>query len=297
MRSKPGHLKYTDLAIYIDNTIYERDAENNPTGLKKMTHSEEGTVYNYLYNILKVLASKNRLFYNQMDLDDFSIRLAGQILSRLIDPKQNFSLRKDIKKPLGPVKSCLNYIKIVLPFAAVDFRKDNYQEVVTSEIQGEDNLINVKEYIEDNIRSEYAKTREQLFDQFLCNFCEYLDDVLENSIYKHNLKERNNLKISAILTTTNFLKLQGKYKNSSFNKRLKATEAQISNWKNYVIMWRTENTYITPQIVAFYVQKTFVKLIEEIDKEEHDSYLPEESVKAILSSALATYGLDQNDDD
>ena len=297
MRSKPGNLKYTDLAIYIDKTIYERDEENNPIGLRKMTHAEEGTVYNYLYNIIKVLSSKNKLFYTQMDLEDFSIRLAGQILTRLINPKQNFSLRKDITKPLGPVKSCLNYIKTVLPFAAVDFRKDNYQEVVTSEVQGEDDVVSVKEYVEDTIRAEYAKTREQLFDQFLSNFCEYLDYILDNSIYKHNLKERNNLKISVILTTTNFLKLQGKYKNSSFNKRLKATEVQINDWKNHIMMWRTENTYITPQIVAFYVQETFVKLIGEIDKEEHDSYLPEEAVKAILNSALTTYGLDQNNDD
>ena len=47
MRAKPWNMKYTDLCIYIDKTIYERDQDNNPTALRKLTNDEFLTVWSW----------------------------------------------------------------------------------------------------------------------------------------------------------------------------------------------------------------------------------------------------------
>ena len=52
MRAKPWNMKYTDLCIYIDKTIYERDKDNNPIALRKLTSEEIDNVYTYLYTTL-----------------------------------------------------------------------------------------------------------------------------------------------------------------------------------------------------------------------------------------------------
>ena len=84
MRAKPWNRKYTDLCIYIDKTVYERDQDNNPTALRKLTSQETDNVYTYLYNVIYALSVKKRLFTQKADYDAFCLEAAGDIINLLI---------------------------------------------------------------------------------------------------------------------------------------------------------------------------------------------------------------------
>ena len=100
MRAKPWNMKYTDLCIYIDKTVYERDQDNNPTALRKLTGDEIDNVYTYLYNVIYALSVKKRLFTQKADYDAFCLEAAGDIFMRLGKPDQDFTYQSKHNKPI-----------------------------------------------------------------------------------------------------------------------------------------------------------------------------------------------------
>ena len=298
MKAKPSNLKYTDLCIYIDKTVYERDENNNPIALRKMTSLEEMTVHNYLYNLISALTVKQRLLTNLQDVEEFSVGFASDLFLRLINKKQSFSnpeLKRE-KGKLKPIKSILNYVKNILPLTVIDFRKRNFKETFSTEYLEEDEVEGVKNFLENQVRSEYEKSRQELFEDYFSNIVRYIDDVLNKSIFKKNEYEKNNLRLSILLTLNKILSLPVYCNNLKDSKRIKLLKSQIENWKDNIVIWN-DNGVITKALVVLHIQRLFKLILLDIDREEDEGTLPEDTVKNILETALPTYGLNQSEDD
>ena len=233
MKAKPFNLKYTDLCIYIDKTVYERDDHNNPIALRKMSYIEEENVYNYLCNIIIALTSKKKLLTNSQDLNTFSQEFASEIFMRLRDSRQvfgeNISSEKAKRgsKELLPIKSVLNYIKGTLNFSVMDYRKSTFKQIVNPEFEGQEKTDIVQEYLEESVRSSYQKSRDELYAEYFTKFPYYLDKELDNSMYKRNNIDRINLRCSILLTLHNFLTLPYKYNNSTKLRKQKEKQAFV----------------------------------------------------------------------
>ena len=72
---KPKELKYTDLAIWIDNNVYSG------------TFDVE-TCYKYLYLLCAMLTAHLGFFRYEKDLDEFSLFVASGLYNRLTNKKQ-----------------------------------------------------------------------------------------------------------------------------------------------------------------------------------------------------------------
>ena len=238
MKSKPSNLKYTDLCIYIDKTIYNRDENNNPISLREMTPLEETTVYNYLYNLISALTVKQRLLNNLQDVEEFSIGFTNDLFLRLINKRQSFS-NPEMKKEKGklkPIKSVLNYVKGVLPLIVVDFRKRNFKETFSTEYLDENAVEGVKNFLENQVRSEYEKSRQELFEDYFVNIIKYIDSMLDKSIFKKNEFEKNSLKLSILLTLNRMLSLPISCNNLKNSKKINLLKSQIENWKDNIVI-------------------------------------------------------------
>ena len=283
MKSKPSKMKYTDLCIYIDKTIYNRDENNNPISLRVLSSEEETNVYNYLCNLVVALAHTKKLFPKWEQYEEFSYSYAADVFMRLTSKEQDFSYEA---KRLKPIKSILNYIKNTIYFAAVTYRNATYDQMITADHDGQDAYDNINEYCEEQVQSQYAKDVRYIIYDNLSTIINKIKKVLDESIYNRS-KERNNIELSMLLSINNFLSLTYKQKTLNEAKKIKIRNNQLNDWENYIILWDDK---LNESIIIFLIKKVFEYIKEDIEKDKSDNYLPEDVVKDILSSALPSYG-------
>lgn len=114
---KPNNLKYTTMAMYIDDNIYKPD------------HDEE-TIYKYLYFLAIMLSHKENLFNFEDEYEEFAIYYASQLYMRLTNKKQ-FEYNSDGEPKLKRIKSILNYMKSTIRQRATEFDKYEYSSSST----------------------------------------------------------------------------------------------------------------------------------------------------------------------
>ena len=291
MKNKPVNLKYTDLCIYIDKTVYERDENNNPIALRKMAPQEEETVYNYLYMVIRALTYKKKYSLSYQDLENFIFDFTTEVFLRLTSCRQDFSKTfkdKHAKRTLVPIKSVLNYIKSTLNFSVIDYRKANFKEVLNPDYDKQSDLDGCKEFLERQIRESYQRPYSEILLEEFEYLPSYLDEILDNSMFKHNTFKRNTLRLSILLTINNFITLPNKYKLYSKSRQQNYLKSQLETWRENICLWQ-DGADISKELVLFYTQKLFARLDREVSQEESRTYLPENIVKEILSSARSTY--------
>lgn len=173
---KPANLKYTDLAIWIDE------------------HGSEDTeiLFKYLYVLVYMLASKNKYFETEEDCDDFSIYVAERMYFRY----QNVGKTMRNHRVVSEVTSVLNYLKKTLPFAYNDFLHD------TKPLKPSDTEL-------------YSKLEEQSFTTKIDSLLslktvpEYITLAIEHIPYKGT--QKNSIMLSCYLTLNNYLSRKIKY--------------------------------------------------------------------------------------
>lgn len=293
MKSKPSNLKYTDLCIYIDKTIYNRDENNNPISLREMSYVEQEKVYDYLCNLIGALTYKNKYFLNAKDREEFITDFATELFLRLTNKSQNFLMapnEKSNKKNLRPIKSILNYIKGCLNFSIMDYRNAHYKEIIDPQYNDMEEFNGCREYLENYVRSDYQRDYQELLEEQIKNIPFFLKTILDNSMFKHNVIERHNLELSILLTLHSMVSLPNKINKQDIAKQRVQLNSQLNNWKNNVVLWKVTES-VTKELVILYIQKLFSKIYSEVSKTEDEEYLPEDIVKEILNSAWPTYGL------
>lgn len=290
MRAKPWNMKYTDLCIYIDKTIYYRDEKGNPTGLRDLTTEEIDNVYTYLYDLIYALAVKKRLFTNKADYDAFCLEAAGDIFMRLEKPGQDFTYNSRHNKP---VKSVLNYIKSALGFMSISWRNNNYAETLNPEHDSEEDLDGAKRYLYNQTTQQFEHDKIEVYQELIQNVPFYIKEALKNSIFKKNKLKKHELLLSQYLTLCNCLSIENKKSSySKDKKRLKLLE-QLKERDKFTVVF-SDDPLITPDLVELQLKRSFFLMEDEANKISSDSTPSDEEINNILASAFPTYDSDQS---
>ena len=231
---KPKNVKYTDMAIYIDNNVYRND----------LTEEEENLIFQYLYHISEMLAYKSRYFNDSRTYDDFSVYMATRIFMRLKSHKQ-YEYRSVGEPKLEKIKSCLNYAKAILYGAKVAFEQEYYSQCLSYE--KEEDISYSSEYNFNNLLSD-SVDQLQVIDFYSC-----LGDIpntvkmFVDRIPFSSEEERSNICISCMLTLLNSITLSQSEKKQLLPNKEKDKFVELSSAfsqkRKQVVLYHLDNSY------------------------------------------------------
>ena len=290
MRAKPWNMKYTDLCIYIDKTVYERDQDNNPTALRKLTGDEIDNVYTYLYNVIYALSVKKRLFTQKADYDAFCLEAAGDIFMRLEKPDQDFTYQSKHNKP---IKSVLNYIKGALGFMSITWRNTNYASILNPEYDSQEKVEGVKSYAYSQASTQYEEQKTKAYQNVIENLPSYLEQALKASIFNKNKLKKHQILLSQYLSLSNCLTLENKKSSFSQEKRNLKILSQIREKEKFIVVL-SDDPLITPDLIELQLKRGLFLMEDEVNSINSDLSPSDEELQNILSTSLATYDTDQS---
>ena len=274
---KPTGLKYTTMAIFIDNNIYRPDLDEET----------QNTIYQYMYHIIYVLACKKRYFQRFEDYDSFAIFGATRIYLRMTNRKQ-FAVNPG-EKMLPKVKSVLNYIKNALYGMKVDWQKENFAEVINPALNNINTDI-LKLNIENSIQSDYMSgLAEAIFDDFQL-VPEMARKIVNKTPYKKNKLLCKNLYMSILLTFINSVTLsnvnierieRNKNKNKNFEELL--VKLYRAEQENAVILWHLDESM--HDYVQVLYNKLKYKLSNSLMDTQNSFKLTDDVMQAIIASS------------
>lgn len=218
---KPNNLKYTTMAIYIDENIYKPD------------HDQE-TIYKYLYFLAIMLAHKENLFNIEDEYEEFAIYYASQLYLRLTNKKQ-FEYNDAGEPKLKRIKSILNYMKSTIGQRAAEF--DKYEYDYTS------NKITDDVAVSYSFRQLVSESTDFLgrveFEACLGDIIKGLRAYLTHIPYSENSIIYNNIYLSCLLSFLNSIVLDNrslkKLSNSYSPEQLEALYKKQN--KDFVILF------------------------------------------------------------
>lgn len=202
---KPANLRYTEMCMYID--------ENVPKIANPGEYPEiEGTVYNYLWLLVKALAIKKCMFKKFEDYDGYAFYAATRLFLAL--RKNYLNQGKVIKgKQIKPIKSCLNYTKALLYPMKIEYQRETFKEIIEEEfVSKKFDAFTYKEQLKDEAinASEVTTQLSVYLHEALGQQSKLLDELLEKSPFGPATPEYKNLKISILLNSINIIRTKKK---------------------------------------------------------------------------------------
>ncbi len=190
---RPKGVRYVDMAIWVDANAYKEDCDQ-----EKM--------YDYIYQLSKMLAYKRGLCQNYQHYEDFALYAASKYFLRITDKRQ-FELDENGEPKLKRIKSILNYIKKTLYTSKIDFDRE-YGDSADPDVPVE----------VDNEGSNFRDILESTVDEIhIAEFEHYLHDVsrtikfhLQKLPYKRDSAEWLNIYTSCLLSLLNSVTLPRK---------------------------------------------------------------------------------------
>jgi len=187
---KPKNLKYTTMAIYIDEHVY-------------LPNHDSDLIYQYLYHLVIMLAHKQKLFVTEDDYDEFAVYYCNQLYFRLTNPKQ-FELDKDGNPKQERVKSILNYIKKTINSRKVQFEIErDHEKSDAYSLSDVDYNYSFSNYLIENTDKLDKIEFECSLEGIISGIRTYLNHIP----YKKNSKEYQNIYLSCLLSFLNSIVL------------------------------------------------------------------------------------------
>ena len=190
---KPKGVKYTDMAIYVDNHVYEDDCDDE-------------MIFQYLYHLANMLAHKNRWFKNVDYYDGYAIHTATRVFLRLKNPKQ-YELKEDGEPKLTKIKSCLNYMKMISYPCKVEYEQQEYSQTLT---KNEDEMYSIEYTFASQLSDSIDKMNLMEFKYCLGDIIETARNYIDKIPYRTDDKIWNNIYLSCLLTFLNSITLKNK---------------------------------------------------------------------------------------
>ena len=230
---KPNNLKYTTMAMYIDENIY------------KPQHDQE-KIYKYLYFLAIMLAHKGNLFNIDEEYEQFAIYYASQLYLRLTNKKQ-FEEDESGNPKLKKIKSILNYMKSTISQRAAEF--DKYEYDFSSASPDDDVIV---EYSFRQLVSESTDSLNRVeFESCLQDITSGLKDYLKHIPYKKDTPEYTNIYLSCLLSFLNSVVLDNKSRKKCRCSSLSPDQLELlyqKQNKDFVIL------YHLPEEMKGYIQ-------------------------------------------
>ena len=284
---KPEGLKYTDMCIYIDNTIYK----------EYLSEEEESLIYQYIYHVCYVLACKAKYFRDFKDYNEFALFAAGKVYLRLVDERQ-FLEQGDSKK-LEKVKSVLNYIKITLYGMKVDYQKQTFREIIDPEVDPRFNPEIASNNMKASITCQYRDRLEEAMFDTIKQLPHIIKRIVMQTPYKTDPLISRRLYISCLISFLKSITLSSSNVNrlKKRDERGTLTDEYISkiyqNEKDHsVTLWHLEeNMYDYVKVLCNKIRKKFC---EELIEVKRSFQLTDEVMEAIMLSANEASYVEEN---
>lgn len=239
--NRPRGMKYTDMAIYIDEHMREIAVPNaNP--------EVESLIYQYIYHILYALSCKAGYFKNFDDYDTFACYGAAEIFFSI--RKKLMNEGKEVRgKTIIPVKSSLNFIKATMFPLKINYQRENFMQVLDPEIH--ENANQFAENIREDIQSQYKSEILEYLMETSDRIPALANSIIDATPFKSDLGMRKKLQISILLTFLNDITIPNKLKRKLdskvekdrnqkiLDKMLVAYETNADN----VILWHLDSGY------------------------------------------------------
>lgn len=275
---KPENMKYTDMCIYIDKTVYK----------DSLTEEEEALIYQYIYHVCYVLACKGKYFRDFKDYNEFALFAAGKVYMRLVDPRQFEDIPGERKLDL--VKSVLNYIKLTLYGMKVDYQKQTFRQIIDPALDSRINSDAISNSMKENIRYQYRDQLEEAIFETIETLPSIIRKIVSQTPYKNDIILRKRIYISCLisflksitLSNANAERLRKREERASFNENY-ITKIYQEEKENSITLWRLDKSmhdYI--QVLCNKIRKEFSR---ELIETKNSFELTDEVMEAILMSA------------
>lgn len=268
--NKDPNMKYTDMCIYFDANIYKADRNDY-------------ILYQYLYHIAYMLASKGRYFKNFDDYDTFALYAATKIYMRIPQKDECEQTPKEKR-----IKSILNYMKASIYPLKVDYQNENFAQLYSyTQEELPENFANESKR---SIQNTYSEGLFEEVVRILELFPALIKKRLLATHYKNDALLIYHLYISCLLTFINSFTLTNKelYKVS----KKKTTDDKEELFLKFirrdrheaVLLWHLDDSF------ANFVLIIVNRVRNEIDKELYsaqNSYrLSESELNKIMMSTF-----------
>lgn len=190
---KPKNVRYTDMAMYIDEHIYSGDYD-------------EDLVFIYLYHLAYMLARNNKWFKKADYYDNYAVYTATRVYMRLINPKQ-YELKEDGEPKMSKLKSCLNYMKMIAYPCKVDFEQMEYGQTL---IESETDEYSMQYTFAAQLSDSVDKMNLVEFNYCLGDIIKTARNYIDKIPYRTQSKKWENIYLSCLLTYLNSITLKNK---------------------------------------------------------------------------------------
>lgn len=282
---KPKGLKYTDIAIWIDDNAYQDNCDDNK-------------LYEYIYHIIRMLSYKGRYFKSAEMYENFSMYGATRTYFRLKNKKQ-FELNADGVPRMNKITSILNFLKATVYPMKVDYEQQEYSQ---------NNMSENPRVSLDDMKMDYSQIRDKVentgfaklnFECYLTQLAKTIKSCLVKIPEYSKKVEWNNIYLSCLLTLLNSITLTNKDKELVTNLSENLYEDKLEKLyykesQNCVILFHlpeSMNNYIF--VLCNKIKKSIAKDLSEII----NCYETPESITkyAILESVSRLYEDEEGD--
>lgn len=285
MYNKPAHLKYTDLAIYID--------ANSRKILNEGEYPEvEGTIYEYLYHIFYALAFKSAYFRHFHDYDSFACYAAGEVYMAM--RKKLINEGKEVRgKKTVPIKSSLNFIKATIFPLKINYQNENFSTVVDPALHPNTPALQVD--LSESVQQNYRPLLLEAYIETANLIPDIVKKVINNTPFRNDKLFCKKLHISITLTLLNDITIPRKLHKRLMNKvqklsKTKGTKHLIDTYVNNLepaILWHIDDSF--QNYVRLLTTKAKKIISKEFKYAVHGNDLSDDLVECIMRNVYESY--------
>lgn len=284
---RPTDMKITDMCKFVDEHFEEL--------VKNPNRELEDTIVKYLFFIIESLAKTARYFNNNEDYEDFSLFLTSEmflIMRKRLEHKGEITSNG---KEIVPIKSCLNYIRLILYPYKVQYQQSNYSDVLHDVNIADPQAL--QETMRENIRQQYRTDLTETIADLLESLPQKIYYMLEHQCpYRTDPTMLKRIYISCILTFNENITLKKKVEiteDDSADRSAKKITDAFSRNKQSVILWHLPEHM--ENYIAFLVYKIKRIISNELHLWRNASDLSDEVVDSIMQTAFVNRATDEGD--
>lgn len=258
---RPKGLKFTDMAIWIDNNFYKPDCDYNKA-------------YKYMYLLAYMLACKSKYFKNTLDYEGYAAFLAYCTFERMKKSK---------------IKSVLNYMKSIKYFRKIAYEETMYSEMIDTNF---DQNFNSDKLIE-NTKTTYERNKRDILELYINDSIESFNKIILNNIPKIYLNKKliyKRIYISCMLSFIDRITLP-KILGDRANLKSNIVDYYTKHLDNESVkLWHLDDSY--KNIIIIILNKSYKEFIDLVKDTIDDIKVSDKEMGDIWSS-----GFDINETD
>lgn len=269
---KPANMKYTDMCIYFDAHIYK-------------SNRDENLLYQYLYHVCYMLASKGRYFKNFDDYDTFALYASSRLYLRYPSTDKCEDTPKENR-----IKSVLNYTKATVYPLKVDYQKENFAQIYS--YQNPDEIESLADITKQSIQQDYSKNLYQDVFDSLKLIPKTIKSRIKETPYKNDALMSKKLYMSCLLTFINSMTLSNDKikkilsKNDINDKEDLFIKSLQRERQDAVMLWHLDDSF--KDYVKIITNKVRRDVDNEINETKKSYSLTETELEGIMATAFSS---------